>query len=336
MEIMSKYSLQNDENWNEICKDVTPVLCETCGRTTQLKAQLKNDKRTISRLRRLNLKYLIKIKKLKQQVNSCKFNSECYRNIPEKQNLIITEIFNASKNKGNSKGNRYSEEWILDALLLKIKSNSTYTYLRNNNYLPLPSPITLHKFISVFKTEFGFDDSFFSLLSIKLKGKQPQQLHGLLVWDEMKVQSAIQFNWKTGYIQGYVEYGEFTENEQNKLADHVLVFLFIPITDSWIQTVSVFPSAAAAPGSVIAKLLLKCVLLLENSGAFVDAACCDGSQTNKNMQKSLGLSGRINNVRNHIPDPVNSTKKLYFLYDIPDLFKCIRNQLFNIRYYQVW
>lgn len=58
--------------------------------------------------------------------------------------LLVREILAASKCK-DSRGNRYSDNWIMLCLLLHIKSPSGYSFLRDNNIMPLPCVRTVRK-----------------------------------------------------------------------------------------------------------------------------------------------------------------------------------------------
>ena len=65
-------------------------------------------------------------------------------NIDSNYSLLIKEIFSSSKVK-NSKSNRYSHDWILNCLLVHMKSSSMYKYLIDEKMLPLPSVSTVKK-----------------------------------------------------------------------------------------------------------------------------------------------------------------------------------------------
>uniref|UniRef100_T1IHD8 Transposable element P transposase-like RNase H domain-containing protein n=1 Tax=Strigamia maritima TaxID=126957 RepID=T1IHD8_STRMM len=65
-------------------------------------------------------------------------------------------------------------------------------------------------------------------------------------------------------------------------------------------------AAGATPGSILAKLLIQCITLLENSSATcitllenssatVNAIICDGASTNKSMLSQLGIHGKKEN-----------------------------------------
>lgn len=68
---------------------------------------------------------------------------------------------------------------------------------------------------------------------------------------------------------------------------------------------------------------------LEHAGVFVDGIVCDGASTNRAMWKQLGISGALGNVANAFEHLLDVSRKVYVLSDVPHLFKCIRNRLYE-------
>ena len=98
---------------------------------------------------------------------------------------------NCMDERGPGKGMRYDAEWLMECLLMKIKSNErsprAYKYLRANNLLPLPCPDTIRRLLSSMPCHFGFNEE--ALLSIKrkLQDKHLYFRQGSIVWDEMSL-----------------------------------------------------------------------------------------------------------------------------------------------------
>ncbi|KAH7935322.1 hypothetical protein HPB52_005929 [Rhipicephalus sanguineus] len=138
----------------------------------------------------------------------------------------------------------------------------------------------------------GFDKDFFSALKKKLQTKPTFFRHGMLLLDEMHVRQCKRLNSRTLSYEGLVDQGE--QNMKSKdLADHALVFMFCPFTDSYAQPVAVFASKNAMRGIVLCQLLLQTIVLLEEAGAFIDGVVYDGASTNRTMWKHLGISERL-------------------------------------------
>lgn len=59
---------------------------------------------------------------------------------------------------------------------------------------------------------------------------------GTLLADEMSISEAIALDQRSMEIQGFVDLGQYTpENQLSTRADHVLVLMFQPLRGSWIQ-----------------------------------------------------------------------------------------------------
>lgn len=90
-----------------------------------------------------------------------------------------------------------------------------------------------------------------------------------------------------------------------------------------------FASKGPTKGTLLAQLLIQCIVKLEQAGVFVDGVVCDGASTNRSMWKQLGISGALGSVVNAFEHPLDSSRKVYVLSDTPHLFKCIRNRLYD-------
>lgn len=194
-----------------------------------------------------------------------------------------------------------------------------YRFLHENEFLPLPNPRTLYTYMKNLKADFGFDANLFAVLNEKLAAVPERERRGLekylylkskavpvtfdivpkpfghfyfagvLMFDEMSVRKSLHVRESDMALLGKVNFAEHTRPGDNeKDADHVLVFLFRPFLGGWSQTVGTFCASSAAPGSVVAKLLLQCIVHLENSGAVVQAVTCDNSTSNRSALRSLG------------------------------------------------
>lgn len=80
---------------------------------------------------------------------------------------------------------------------------------------------------------------------------------------------------------------------------------------------------------MIAQLVLKAIILLENIGLYVHGIVCDGATTNRRMWVELGIDGSKTNLKNYFEHPVYPERKIYALSDFVHLFKCVRNRLYN-------
>ncbi|KAI9551150.1 hypothetical protein GHT06_005024 [Daphnia sinensis] len=112
--------------------------------------------------------------------------------------------------------------------------------------------------------------------------------------------------------------------------DSSVVFLVLlestnsPSTTKWVQHVAMFATSGAANAMVIQNIVIKAVSALQKKGAIVTNVVCDGHQTNKGVHTLFGISGKMNDVTNFILHPMEPDEKIYFLFDVPHIMKCIR------------
>lgn len=99
----------------------------------------------------------------------------------DSQSIMMKEIAAASK-YSNSKHRRYTENWLLLCLLFHIRASGAYKFLRDQNLLPLPCTTTIRKYITIVKTDCGFDKQFFELLKKRMSKKNEMNRHGVLLF----------------------------------------------------------------------------------------------------------------------------------------------------------
>lgn len=129
---------------------------------------------------------LFQIDALKQKMNEIKLvcsradeqalKKACDK-LPESQQAAVQACFDVSK-KNDSRGNRYTNQWIYECLLLRIKSRKTYSHLRTHKILALPCLETLSRYIKSIKGTYGFDDKTFCLLKKKTANMAPTDIRG--------------------------------------------------------------------------------------------------------------------------------------------------------------
>lgn len=217
---------------------------------------LRKDKHKIQK-RVLRAKF--RIKKLEAELNTAKesLSTMSYNSIEDlinkhklndSQSTMIKEIIAASKYK-NPKNRRYSENWLLLCLLFHIRASGAYKFLRNQNLLPLPCTTSIRKYVTIVKTDCGFDDSFFKLLKKKMSLKTEKQRHGILLFDEVQLRKGLYVNTSNLTYSGLEDMGGEITNSEKK-ADHGLVLMFQSLADKFSQPIAVFASSGTVSGEL--------------------------------------------------------------------------------------
>lgn len=147
------------------------------------------------------------------------------------------------------------------------------------------------------------------------------QKRGVLLIDEMKLSEGVYFDSQAMKFNGFVDLGEHTpEDMKNTTADHALVFKFVPFQGRWVQALGCFLSKSACKSEPLHKLILECIVLMENSGICIDAVVMDGASWNRGVWKIFGVNE--NNIS--CEHPCNSSRRLWMISDFNHLLKCFR------------
>ena len=223
---------------------------------------------------------------------------------------------------------RHEPEFLLDCLLLRLKSTSTYEHLRSSGILPLPDKSTLRRLLSTTKPTFGFHDFALNSIADNLQNLPPSERYGAICFDEMKISTDVTFDSQSLKFEGFVDYGEGVDisDHEQQFADHVLLFSFRPYRSKWIQPIGVFATKGAAPGEMLHNLLMRAITALYEHGTIVKSVVCDGAQTNKQLTALCGISGKIEEgAQNAFPHPLEDDELIFWFFYMPHLIKCTRN-----------
>lgn len=171
-----------------------------------------------------------------------------------------------------------------------------------------------------------------------LVNKQENQRHGILLVDEMGTRTSILVNSQNLTYTGLVDFGEenVSGTSIKDTADHGLVLMFQPLADTYIQPIAVFASKGPTKGSVLAKVIVKAIILLEKIGAKVHGVVSDGARPNRKFWVEMGLSAKMHDLKNFFEHPLILGRKIYVFSDTPHLMKTIRNRLYENKILQVF
>jgi len=141
-------------------------------------------------------------------VKDSAFERKCEElNIVPTQKTVLHEILKTAK-RTDSRGRRYTHEWIMLCVLMNIRSPSNYQFLRKNNVLLLPCARTVRDYIGLMNSKCGFDQQFAELLKKYLSKKQPLERHGILLLDEINLRKSVAVCSKNLTYIGLTDLGE--------------------------------------------------------------------------------------------------------------------------------
>lgn len=130
-----------------------------------------------------------------------------------KQRHQVETCLKASKRKGTH-GMTYTHEWVLECILMRIKSPKLYEHIRKHKIMVLPSKSCLQKYVKDYKSSFGLNENVFASIAEKTKNMDEYGRHGGILIDEMKLSESLKVT-SNGFIEGFVDLGPYTLPQTN-------------------------------------------------------------------------------------------------------------------------
>ncbi|XP_042146902.1 uncharacterized protein LOC115318424 [Ixodes scapularis] len=246
--------------------------------------------------------------------------------LSQKQQESVRHCFAALRRK-STRGMHFTNDWVLECILMKMKSPKLYRHIRTHGILVLPSNTTLKKYTSTYKSDFGFSKKILQTLKEKTSTMKTFRCHGGILIDEIKLSEHLCIV-KSGKLQGFVDLGPFTQPKGANLpCDHGMVVMFVPFAGKFSQILGVFAAHGNVKGELLSKIVVKATILAEQAGLFVDFMTCDGASWNRKMWKLMGIQATATKVTCKVEHPVDPKRFLHFLSDFSHLGKCLRNSL---------
>lgn len=346
----SGYDVQSSTGFSLRCQALAKQsMCSSCRteKNRLLKKNSQKQKRQVCKQKKVKnlqkkairaaaarVSFMKNMAELKEKLTSERSSSinEHLMSLPPLQQLAFKMSLKQMEAKG-PQGVRYTRSWVLNCLLLHISSPKAYNLIRKMNLLPLPTTSRLNQVLSGVPCEYGYNQVVLKALEAFFSSKRDVEKCGTLVLDEIKLREGVDFNKSTYKFDGFVEFENTGEKSKATLADHALVLMFIPLFHNWVQPIASFATRGAAPGAVLAKIVVESVLQLERHGATVLGVVSDGAGNNRSMWTHLGISGKLHHPVNKIPHPtLEDGRFLHFLCDVPHIIKCVRNHLLTHTY----
>ncbi|KAK9728642.1 THAP domain [Popillia japonica] len=213
--------------------------------------------------------------------------------------------------------------WLPDekstALSIFYKSPSTYKYLRSKGVV-LPSPSTITKWLKNYKCRPGIGKQILKFIKLKVDTMSLKTKECVLLFDEMAIKQCLEFSKNKGIIEGLEDLGEL--GRKPYLAKQALVFMVRGIYSNWKLPLSFIFTASGVRAEDLHTILKTNLQALNEVGLHPVSITCDQSSTNQKLFKILNIS---------VDKPyfTLAERKYFAIFDVPHLFKTIRNNLLD-------
>ena len=203
---------------------------------------------------------------------------------------MVQHCLKAACRKSN-RGLNYTKNWVLECILMHMKSPKLYEHIQLNNIMCLPCCKTIQKYVSNYNSGFGFNNKTFQVISQKMQNTEPHLRHGGLIIDEMKLTEKLQAK-SSGQTGGFVDIGQYTPlTFKSAPSNHGLVILFQPLVGKWSQILVIFATSNNVSGDILSKLIIETTVRCENAGLLVHFETGDAASWNRcNVEKLQNIS----------------------------------------------
>lgn len=282
-------------------------------------------KRSVASKKLYKNKYRRALAKIKQLQNINQQNQMIQKSMHKmfnKDQLIALEKRDAAK---STKFMKWSDDTIVKAFRLKFAcGTSGYEELLKQK-LPYPSVRTLRRRLQNLKFDSGILHEVFRFLSFKMESFNENEKDCILVLDEMAITPSNTYDTS---LNKY--FGQVTLPGHSGIATHVLVFMLAGINTRWKQVVGYYFTGNSVNGSVFKDIVFGILEEAKNININIVCITSDMGSCNQALWKTLGITaGRHQLIQNAIVNPTDSSKKIFFIADVPHLFKNIKSSFIN-------
>lgn len=229
---------------------------------------------------------------------------------------------------GNSKKqHRFTSDEKMLALMLYNHSPRAYRFLARVFILPARS--TLTKFLDMIHFKPGVNIEIFEALKRCTENLSESDKYVSVIFDEMAIMPALNFNEREGCIHGFEDLGSGARSQQ--ISTHSLVFMVRGLKKRFKQPLCyVFSSKGGAKAAQIQKILKQILELLLDVGLKPITIICDQAQVNMAVIKALLQDTRAEYLRKGDSVYLEGSFELkgfriFPIFDPPHMLKGIRN-----------
>ena len=203
----------------------------------------------------------------------------------------------------------YSTSLLVSALVWHAHSPSCYRAMLRDGCIILPSERALRRLTGKFNIS---NDTMVSYLQNRRQKLNNFQATVSLVFDEIYVHQTIDYN--QGSFSGLC-------NENGELATTVLCFMLNSLSGKYCDVITMIPLRKLTL-DVLRKSFLSAMQISLDAGFDVVLSCCDNHPVNRRLLVDFLCNGHLKSC---VPNPIDSSKRLFLLIDPTHNIKNIYN-----------
>lgn len=278
--------------------------------------------------RKIKLKCQIKLQSLKLKKYRKRFQTlrhkmrqkKCLINVLPCLTLLSTfaRNFVSMQLRGGSRKIWKLEEKELSVSLF-YKSPAAYKFLRRNGII-LPSVSTIRRWISQNMFRTGMDEGIKKFLKLKCSVTSENERKCVVSFDEVKIKDLKEFNKRLDLVEGFEDLGHLGRSKET--AKHAIVFFMRGLYKNWKFPISYYFCNNSLEKTILKELITYNLKSIAEIGFIPKVIVCDQGSNNRGAFRLLG-------VTENNPFFLLNGSKIVALFDVPHLFKSIRNNLIS-------
>lgn len=245
-------------------------------------------------------------------VSSDQFKSLCDKFLNE--NLAQLVKLHVDLKDRSKKGMRYPKELKTMALTLYFLSPNAYKFMQN--ILNLPTTRCLRLMTGKWQYSPGPNEFIFSSLKLKVSNLSEMEKYCILSADEMSLKSFLFYSISKDEIVGLHN----TDTVQLKPASSALVFMIRSIRGNWKQPISYYFTNSGCSAVELKTIVHDIIKRLQDINLKICLFVSD-------MGSNFLQFARIEGVTHENPYFVVRDQKIFYMFDVPHLYKSLRNNL---------
>lgn len=186
--------------------------------------------------------------------------------ISEDSKTFLGILLRKSKYTGFSTGERDLAQGIY------FTSPACYRYMRECLNFSLPPWNSILKWMLIKNVFSGENKNIIFQISQKIVSLPPEQRCAVLLYDEMKIRSDLEYDKHNDMIHGFVDLGN---RRQSNVATHVLTFMVREIFAKYKYPISYYAPENGISGTDLVELITKNIETARKMGFDVRATICD-------------------------------------------------------------
>lgn len=166
------------------------------------------------------------------------------------------------------------------------------------------------------KCKTGYNSQIFAQIKSKADAMSNEEKYCSLMFDEITIDGKLEYSALLDQIEGFEDFGPF--GKLSETGKEVMLFMAQGIYSNWKMPVAYFVSSSGIKTHLLSKIILETVKKVLQTGLKLVSIVSDQGHNNVPATKRLG-------VTTETPYFQVGSKRIYAIFDVPNLFKSIKN-----------